>query len=455
MLRARIAAARRGEGGFSIVENGAEVPPGAAESAPEIASVPEGAVVLWRLENRAPALWALLDALDRGIVPVLLSATTPPGKLRALHARFPGFGVFDGRILDCPEDVARAPDVDLGVLTSGSTGDPKLVVTSAARLEAGVRAIHAAQGLEDVRATGVLLAIGYSYAFVNQVLWAVLHERRLVLTPGLLTPADTLAQLRAAHVDMLCMVATQLRTLLGLDFGAEEALPEVRVLNFAGAPFPVAEFAGLRTLFPNARALNNYGCTEAMPRISVCEVVSADHPVTDVGRPIGDLEVRVREADGGIEFRGGSAAAGTLDGQGSLQPMGEWIPSGDVGRLDGGRLHVLGRGDQVVKVGGERFSLLEVERALAEIGFEQTLAWLERDADGEWITAVVRGEGPTPRELKGGLRRNLPRVAWPRTIHRVEHWFLAPNGKTDRRRLIDATREGAAEAIWPPPPPAI
>lgn len=451
MLRDRIAAALRGESRFRVVENGAEVPPSAQSG---LGAIPAGTVVLWRLENRAEALWTLFEALARGVTPVLLAATTPLGKLRALQKRYPRFGVFDGRSFEPAADPAMAPDLLLGLMTSGSTGDPKLVVTTEARLDAGVRAIHEAQDLGPIRATGALLSIGYSYALVNQALWSVAYERRLVLTPGLLTPGDTLDRLRAERVDMVCMVATQLRTLIGLGFGADEALPDVRIVNFAGAPFPVAELAGLRALFPAARALNNYGCTEAMPRISVTEVASPEHRVTDVGRPIGDIEVRIVGDDGRIEFRGSSAAAGTLDEEGRLRPTDGWIPSGDVGRLEDGRLHVLGRGDQVAKVGGERFSLLEVERALSDAGFEQALAWLEKTDEAEWITAVVHSGTDVPLgALKASLRGSLPRVAWPKTIHRVDAWALAPNGKTDRQRLIDAAQSGATTVIWPPSPP--
>lgn len=433
MLRAAIASALAGRSEFELVEAGQVVPPPA-----DIPSIPfpPHAVVVWRLENRAEAVWHLLAAIDAGVVPILVAATTPRGKLEKLRERFSTFGVFDGRDAHVAAEPTIDPELFLGFVTSGSTGDPKLLVTSEERLAAGVRAIHAAQALEDVTSTGALLPVGYSYAFVNQLLWSVAFQRRLLLTPGLLMPADTLTMLRTHDVQMLCLVANQLHTLVARGFDAEYAVPSTRVVNFAGAPFPVADFAGLKALFPNARALNNYGCTEAMPRISVATVESGDHDVTDVGHPLESLRVRIAEPEGRIEFAGTSGALGVLRPDGALDRASEWTPSGDVGRIEAGRLHVLGRADQVANVGGERISLVEVENTLVDAGFRHAAVWID---DGT-VVAVVHGD-IAQRTYQRMLRDRLPRAAWPTQVVPIDEWPLAPNGKTDRKRLKALARE--------------
>ena len=61
------------------------------------------------------------------------------------------------------------------LLSSGSTGEPRLVLGSRRRAEALARTLHEVQASEPVRRTVGLLPLTYSYAFVNQWLSAGLY----------------------------------------------------------------------------------------------------------------------------------------------------------------------------------------------------------------------------------------------------------------------------------------
>src|ERR1051326_8388609 len=67
------------------------------------------------------------------------------------------------------------------LLTSGSTGQPKLVIGAKERSEKLARLLHQLQDAEIVKEAIVALPLTYCYAFVNQWLWARLFKRRLVL----------------------------------------------------------------------------------------------------------------------------------------------------------------------------------------------------------------------------------------------------------------------------------
>ena len=449
-LAAALADALEGRGGFELVASGAPARPGAG---PRF-SRHRGRVVVWPLADNVQGVWALIAALADGVVPVLVPDTWPPGRLAEVRARYPGFGVFTGEeILEPPSPVTADPRVFLALMTSGSTALPKIVATSEENLARGIAAIHEAQGLWDVASTGMLLPLAYSYALVNQLLWAVALGRRVVLTAGLGMPADAVRDLREAAAEMLCLVASQARILFRLRFGAAQALERVKVVNFAGAPFPVSSFAGIRALFPNSVVYNNYGCAEAMPRLTVAQVSSDEHDVCMVGPAIGDIELRVEGGQdvGPIVFRGSSASLGTLAGDGSLVPHQEWIPSGDLGRIVDGALHVFGRHDQVVKVAGERFSLLEIEAALLSSSCEHAMAWLETDQQGEQsIRAVVGGTTrPTGPELTRAFGDRLPRRFWPKRVDWAATWMELPNGKTDREAIKARSAAGGYAQVWP------
>lgn len=443
MLQQALERALAGQGGFRMLDRGRPVLP------PASAPVAKG-LVLWPLASTPDDVWQLLAAMAAGCVPVLLPDTLPAARIAELRQRYPGCGLREGDRIEAPTRPSPA-DLCMGLLTSGSTGEPKLIVTTAARLNAGAQAIAAAQQLQDQASSAVLLPLAYSFAFVNQLVWALLNERTLSFPGPLADLAHCLQRVDEEGIAMLCLVPQQARALARLaDEGVQ--LPRVQRLNFAGAPFPIADFDALRRLFPNARIFNNYGCAEAMPRLSCREVKAADEDLSRVGPPIGDLELRIRDIEAGpaIEFRGSSSALGLIAPDGTLQPFPEWIASGDLGRLDAQGLQVLGRHDQVIKIGGERFSLAPVEAALLACGATQVLAWAEAGEDRQPVRVLVEmAAAPELQPLLKQLRERLPRALLPGAIWWTDRWALNANQKTDRPRLMAQAREGAFPRIWP------
>jgi long-chain acyl-CoA synthetase len=447
-LASSIARAVAGEGGFALHADGADARPTSADF-----SAARAVPVLWPLANTPDGVFSLLRALADGVVPIIVPSTWPRARITALRERYSRFGVFEkGGITLPPEPANAASPVALALLTSGSTGEPRVLAASLEGLDRGIMAIHASQGLDDMACTAALLPLAYSVALVNQLLWSVRHERRLVLTAGLAMPADALRQVREAGADMLCLVAHQARLLARYGFGADDALPSVRVVNFAGSPFPTSSFDFLRLLFPNAALLNNYGCAEAMPRLAVRRVREAQTDGTWVGPAIPGIELRIDgdDAVGPILFRGPSASLGTLGADGALHDHPAWIASGDLGRLDADGLHVLGRHDQVVKIFGERVSLVEVERALLAAGAHEALAWLGVDARGESaVNAIVGGTPAPPADaVQRAFAANLARTLWPQEVWHVADWPTLANGKTDQVQLKTLAAGGALPRVW-------
>jgi acyl-coenzyme A synthetase/AMP-(fatty) acid ligase len=224
---------------------------------------------------------------------------------------------------------------------------------------------------------------------------------------------------------------------------------DVRVVNFAGAPFPLEVFDELRGLFPRARFFNNYGCTEAMPRIAIGQVQRKDQSPTIVGPSIDTIQVRIKgDQIGPVQFRGPSTALGTINDALVLESFPDWIDSGDDGKLDEeGNLHILGRHDQVLKVDGERISLVEIEQKLIGFGAKQAQAWKSDRA--EHVIAAVRGLTKTDAAaLRSFLRKELPRAAWPREVYILGTWPMLESGKTDRKLIQQQVAASALERLW-------
>ncbi len=211
--------------------------------------------------------------------------------------------------------------------------------------------------LESVKSTGILLPVCYSYSLINQLLWAIYYEKNTYINNTLMGPFEPFLYLDRHKTEMVCMVSAQIGLITKIDYSTMPKLESVKVVNFAGSPFPYANLDDLKKLFPNAKFVNNYGCTEAMPRLTMREVIDDNENRSNVGPAIGDIELKIDGEDkvGPIMFRGSSTAIGKITQAGEFEPFSDWINSGDHGHLENGTLHIAGRRDQIVKIQGERF----------------------------------------------------------------------------------------------------
>lgn len=118
-----------------------------------------------------------------------------------------------------------------------------------------------------------------------------------------------------------------------------------------------------------------------------------------------------------------------------------WRTADRVELLGNGYFRHLGRVDGVVKVGGKRVSLAEIERRLLEIpGVEDAAAAVIAvdGARGQETVALVVAPGLSPEFLRAELRRWLDPVVVPRRLRLVDALPREPNGKLTRKRLLDA-----------------
>lgn len=94
------------------------------------------------------------------------------------------------------------------MLTSGSTGQPKVIVGKKQRSIELVKAIHLAQELEEVESTLCALPLSYSYGFVNQWIWANHFKKQIVFSNGLSEPLELIEKMSSTKNYMMCLVGS-------------------------------------------------------------------------------------------------------------------------------------------------------------------------------------------------------------------------------------------------------
>jgi long-subunit acyl-CoA synthetase (AMP-forming) len=324
------------------------------------------------------------------------------------------------------------------LLTSGSTGEPKLIIGHKKRSEKLAQVLHEAQESEPVKETLVLLPLTYTFAFVNQWIWAKVFHRAITITEGLSNPKALAESLEKSSNSMVCMVGAQIP--MFRQYFQSHRFDQVIRLHFAGGPFPQNDLEFINRLFPNARIFNNYGCAEAMPRLTLRKAENAQE-AHNVGKALPGVQLRISD-DGNVEFQSPYRAEGQI-ANGAFEAFAEdqWLASGDKGELDNeGHLRLHGRANQVFKRYGEKISLPQLLRTVKEVWDGQAVFYKEEDAKGEQGHILLLS--PTPEKslitsILRGFRASYPRTHWPLRIESTPSIPLLNNGKEDLRAAAE------------------
>lgn len=308
-----------------------------------------------------------------------------------------------------------APQVpSLGLLTSGTTGEPKLIWHPWHKLkETGV--VHpACQGW-----TWSTPFQMNTYAGIQVAVQAWLSRGEIVSLSR--NWQEVFTQLKARRPEALCCTPTFLNLLfLHCDTGFDGWVP--RQLTVGGEPFRKQSGDQIKTLFAGVglpRFTNVYasaelgviaksnewdGCFKKEAFLNHCQDVEVCNGL-----------IRVRKED-------------------------QWIETGDEADAVQGGFRIVGRAGFVANVGGVKVNLSEVERKIAEVhGVLSVQAWAESNPVSGEIVAMryCPMPGIDPKALEArielSVRENLPKAAWPRVME-VGEPVMGGNAKAARRR---------------------
>ena len=367
-----------------------------------------------------------------------------PELVAALSAALDGTGPA---VLPLPDGVegdrlraALRPDepaeegVALVVPTSGSTGDPKGVLLTAAALAASAVATERRLGGPG----RWLLALPVTHVAGLQVVLRALRAGSAPVPAGS-DPADFAAATAALGQGrrFTSLVPTQLRRLLDAGPAALDALRSYTAVLVGGAAAPAglvatARAAGVPVVVTYGMSETCGGCVyDGVPLDGVSVDLVGGDRIT-IGGPVLAAGYRLRPELSRRVFAGGrfvTGDAGRLAG----------------GRLAGGRLTVLGRADDVLVTGGEKVAPAAVADALAEHPAVAEAA-VVGVADPDWgqrVVAVVvlrAGAGLTLAEARRQVAGRVSRAAAPRELRVVDALPLLASGKLDRRALLREPR---------------
>src|SRR5581483_6870485 len=346
-------------------------------------------------------------------------ATAPATQLDALMRTFGPDEIEDAGGVTTVRSAGSGVSEDTAVIvgTSGSTGEPKGVLLSAAALRHSARASLARVGARPGERW--LCCLPVTHIAGLQVL-----VRSLVggTEPAWAARADAqaIAESAGAGVAHVSLVPTQLQR-LGVDLSILNTFKSVLLGGAAANPGLLAD--ARRAGVP---VVTTYGMSET------CGGCVYD------GMPLDGVRIDIR--DGRVWIGGAVLFQGYWGG--SAAPADGWFRTGDLGSVDAaGRLTVLGRADDVINTGGHKVIPAEVTAALASCPGVRDVAVVGQ-SDPEWGERVVAvivpadpADPPTLKMLRMHVKERLPRYAAPSRVVVVDAVPMLPSGKQDLARL--------------------
>jgi acyl-CoA synthetase (AMP-forming)/AMP-acid ligase II len=228
-------------------------------------------------------------------------------------------------------------------------------------------------------------------------------------------------------ITLASLVPAQLADLLAdPDWRPSPALRAV-LLGGAAAPRSLVDAAIAR----GVPVLPTYGLTETFGQIATARVPGGPlHLLPGVA-----VDGGTRAEPARLTIRGPMLASRYLDGT----PIAPALVTSDLGFVEDGILHVIGRADDVIITGGENVHPTQVEAVLASTpGVRAAIAFGVADARwGQLVAAAVAVDPTFDRDAAlARWHASLPPFARPRRLAVVSELPRLPSGKLDRRQVV-------------------
>src|SRR5205809_843721 len=321
------------------------------------------------------------------------------------------------------------------LLTSGTTGVPKMLIHSLPGLTAPIKSGQN-QGSDVIWGTFYDIR---RYGGLQIFLRAVLGRGSFVLSGADESPGDYLLRLGAHGVTHISGTPSHWRRAL--------MSPSVRAIaprhvRLSGEIADQAILDHLRAFFPNAGITHAFASTEAGVAFDVGDGL-AGFPASLIGRQNADVEMKVE--DGSLRIRSARTATRYLGHEdGPLADRDGFVDTGDMLERRGDRYHFVGRRGGIINVGGSKVHPEEVEAVIN--GHPHVRMSLVRTRKnpitGALVVAdVVLREEPEAangrvaeleHEIMQRCRETLARHKVPAAIRFVSALAVTPSGKLVR-----------------------
>ena len=379
-----------------------------------------------------------------GMVAMPLEKDLPEARLTALRNEY-------GTMVLPPADDALESIADV-LFTTGSTGRQKGVMVSYRAIIADADNLISSQGFTTD--TTFIICGPLNHIGSLSKIWPVLAlGGTLVIVDGMKDINSLLGLFdRSGQHLATFMVPASLRMILR--FGSKrikEVAQNIDVIETGGAALSQSDIDGLRRLLPGVRLYNTYASTET-GIVTTADFSEGTSPAGCTGRPMRNSAVTIT-ADGRITCSGATVMSGYLGDETLTRAVlhGGTVVTNDLGEIDSdGRLHIKGRQNDVINIGGYKVSPQEIEDAASDIEAvaDSICIPFHSDIFGDTmklIYVVSPGSMLSKRDVARALASKLESYKVPRVFEEADSIRHTFNGKPDRRFYLTGGDEKSDE----------
>ena|ERR1700722_7768109 len=338
------------------------------------------------------------------------------------------------KIVPANYDRSAGPQTEWILLTSGTTGQPKLVVHTLASLAGAIEC----DNTSSVRPVWSTFYDIRRYGGLRIFLRALLTGASLVLSSAQGSMTDFLIRAAAYRVTHISGTPSHWRRAL-MSPSAHRITPQY--VRLSGEIADQAILNQLQSFYPQAAIAHAFASTEAGVAFDVTDGL-AGFPASLIGERA-DVEMKVE--DGSLRIRSTCLAERYLGGQAKpLRGADGFVDTSDMLELRGDRYHFVGRRDGVINIGGMKVHPEEVEAVINR--HPQVRMSLVRTRKNPITGALVVADvvlniepatgngqaGKLEHEILQFCRGVLPQHKVPATIRFVSNLPVAATGKMAR-----------------------
>lgn len=293
------------------------------------------------------------------------------------------------------DSLRRAGEGGVVVFTSGSTGCPKAALQSVERFLYKFR--------RPGRCLRTLAFMRFDHIAGLDTLFYTLASGGTVIFTRRRDPGAILELIESCKVEVLPTSPSFLRMLCKSRNDREYDLSSLKVVTYGAEAMDSSTLGRVNSLFPAAQISQKYGTTETgSPR-------SVSRSNESLWLKMSKEDVETKVVDGVLWIRWEGTILGYLNAPSPVDEQG-WYCTGDLVDVDGDWIRFRGRTTDIINVGGEKVSPIEVEQSILELDFvrDAVVSAQAHSLVGQIVTArvLLTASAPEPKQAVKLIRRH-------------------------------------------------
>ena len=332
------------------------------------------------------------------------------------------------------------------IYTSGTTSEPKGVSISHSMIEFTTKNIVDVLGYtnEDIDLVPLPLHHSFGLGCVHTSLYV---GSTLVLLKNASNLQYILESLKKFNVSTLSAIPATLTKFLTFERSIlEENFSNIRLIITNSTSIPKNTVQNFKTILKNGNLSTYYGLTEAS-RSTFMIFDNKNKREESVGKAAPNVQIKINHHGtdsniGEILIRGKNVIQKYWKNfQADKKIVDGWLHTGDLGYLDNENyLFLVGRSDEIINIGGEKVSPLEIEESVKKVpGVKDAVAFgIKHEVFGQTIKLNViktKNSNLNKSQILSHCIKNLEKYKIPSKIDFVENIPKTDYGKVKRFML--------------------